>query len=94
MTQRRRLLCIIAVSGLTLGIVLVFREAIVSYIAESDLPLPTLTSEPHAQDAAQRDVDVGNAAPDFTVIGEGGRPVSLSGFRGEWVVLVFSRGHW
>lgn len=40
-------------------------------------------------------VQVGMEAPDFTLEGETGRPVTLSDFRGKKaVVLVFYRGHW
>jgi cytochrome oxidase Cu insertion factor (SCO1/SenC/PrrC family) len=39
-------------------------------------------------------VAVGGAAPDFTLEGLDGRSVTLSSFRGKYVVLVFYRGHW
>ena len=32
---------------------------------------------------------VGSAAPDFTLNSQDGNPVSLSQFRGKWVVLYF-----
>jgi len=32
---------------------------------------------------------VGNAAPDFTLMSQEGKPTSLSQFRGSWVVLYF-----
>lgn len=31
----------------------------------------------------------GTAAPDFTLPSQDGSPVSLSGYRGKWVVLYF-----
>ena len=40
-------------------------------------------------------LQVGDAAPDFTLEDVDGRSVTLSSFRGkQWVVLVFYRGHW
>lgn len=40
-------------------------------------------------------VQVGHAAPDFTLENVEGRTVTLSDFRGkQFVVLVFYRGHW
>jgi hypothetical protein len=40
-------------------------------------------------------VKPGDLAPDFTLEDQNGRPVTLSGFRGQRpVVLVFYRGHW
>ncbi len=40
-------------------------------------------------------VQVGQAAPDFTLKDAAGRRVTLSEFRGQKrVVLVFYRGHW
>ena len=36
----------------------------------------------------------GVAAPDFTLEAVDGRPVTLSSFRGQFVVLTFYRGHW
>ncbi|MBI3697241.1 MAG: redoxin domain-containing protein [Acidobacteria bacterium] len=39
-------------------------------------------------------VQAGQPAPDFTLEAADGRPVTLSGFRGKRVVLVFYRGHW
>lgn len=40
-------------------------------------------------------VQVGDAAPDFTLTSLAGPPVTLSSFRGASdVVLVFYRGHW
>jgi cytochrome oxidase Cu insertion factor (SCO1/SenC/PrrC family) len=40
-------------------------------------------------------VNVGERAPDFTLENMDGRPITLSDFRGqELVVLVFYRGHW
>lgn len=40
-------------------------------------------------------VQVGDTAPDFTLVSLAGPPVTLSDFRGEKnVVLVFYRGHW
>lgn len=41
-----------------------------------------------------RTVEVGDEAPEFTAIGEDGKAVRLSDFRGRWLVLVFLRGHW
>ena len=35
---------------------------------------------------------VGTKAPDFTLVDQDGRPVSLSNLRGEWVMLVFYPG--
>jgi thioredoxin-dependent peroxiredoxin len=32
---------------------------------------------------------VGSAAPDFSTIDDRNRPVSLSEFRGQWIVLFF-----
>ena len=37
-------------------------------------------------------LEVGAAAPDFTLADESGRPVSLSALRGRYVVLVFYPG--
>jgi cytochrome oxidase Cu insertion factor (SCO1/SenC/PrrC family) len=39
-------------------------------------------------------VAVGTPAPDFTLQDATGSPVTLSSFRGTYVVLVFYRGHW
>jgi hypothetical protein len=40
-------------------------------------------------------VKPGDLAPDFTLEDQSGRPITLSGFRGQRpVVLVFYRGHW
>lgn len=40
-------------------------------------------------------VQVGQTAPDFTLVSLAGAPVTLSSFRGRQnVVLVFYRGHW
>ncbi len=40
-------------------------------------------------------VQAGQAAPDFTLEAQDGRPITLSDFRGQKrVVLVFYRGHW
>jgi cytochrome oxidase Cu insertion factor (SCO1/SenC/PrrC family) len=40
-------------------------------------------------------IRVGTPAPDFTLEGVDGRPVTLSSFRGrKHVVLIFYRGHW
>ena len=36
-------------------------------------------------------VRAGQPAPDFTVVSAEGEPVSLSEYRGRWVVLVFLR---
>ena len=50
------------------------------------------------QDLPGEDLDriqVGDAAPDFTLESLRGGPVTLSEFRGDRdVVLVFYRGHW
>ena len=40
-------------------------------------------------------VKVGQLAPDFTLEGIDGKPISLSSFRSQKnAVLVFFRGHW
>jgi cytochrome oxidase Cu insertion factor (SCO1/SenC/PrrC family) len=40
-------------------------------------------------------VKAGEAAPDFTLDDQDGKPVTLSGYRGKkTVVLVFYRGYW
>jgi cytochrome oxidase Cu insertion factor (SCO1/SenC/PrrC family) len=40
-------------------------------------------------------VKAGDAAPDFTLEDQDGKPVTLSDYRGQkTVVLVFYRGHW
>lgn len=40
-------------------------------------------------------VAVGQVAPDFTLAGKDGGPVTLSDFRGKKrIILVFYRGHW
>jgi len=40
-------------------------------------------------------VQVGDTAPDFSLVSLAGPPVTLSSFRGEKnVILVFYRGHW
>ncbi len=39
-------------------------------------------------------IQVGQVAPDFTLLDIDGNEVTLSDFRGKKVVLVFSRGHW
>lgn len=40
-------------------------------------------------------VKIGEAAPDFTLENEDGKPVSLSDYKGKkTVVLVFYRGYW
>jgi cytochrome oxidase Cu insertion factor (SCO1/SenC/PrrC family) len=37
---------------------------------------------------------VGQRAPDFTLVDQNGKKVSLSAARGHKVVLVFYRGYW
>jgi cytochrome oxidase Cu insertion factor (SCO1/SenC/PrrC family) len=37
---------------------------------------------------------VGQQAPDFTLVDQNGKRVSLSAARGHKVVLVFYRGYW
>ncbi len=37
---------------------------------------------------------IGQQAPDFTLVDQNGRTVTLSAARGEKVVLVFYRGYW
>lgn len=37
---------------------------------------------------------VGDVAPDFTLPDQDGKPVKLSDFRGQPVLLVFYRGYW
>ena len=40
-------------------------------------------------------IQVGDLAPDFTLVSFAGDPVTLSDFRGETnIILVFYRGHW
>ena len=39
-------------------------------------------------------IQVGQVAPDFTLLDIDGNEVTFSDFRGKKVVLVFSRGHW
>ena len=40
-------------------------------------------------------IKVGEAAPDFTLEDQDGKPVTLSAYRGQQsVVLVFYRGYW
>jgi cytochrome oxidase Cu insertion factor (SCO1/SenC/PrrC family) len=39
-------------------------------------------------------IQVGQPAPDFTLEDAAGRPLTLSDFRGKYVILVFYRGHW
>ena len=39
-------------------------------------------------------IQVGQVAPDFTLLDVEGNHVTLSDFRGKKVVVVFSRGHW
>ena len=39
-------------------------------------------------------VGIGETAPDFTLEDQSGRKVSLSGSRGNPVVIVFYRGYW
>ena len=39
-------------------------------------------------------IQVGQVAPDFTLLDVEGNRVTLSDFRGKKVVVVFSRGHW
>jgi cytochrome oxidase Cu insertion factor (SCO1/SenC/PrrC family) len=40
-------------------------------------------------------VNAGEAAPDFTLEDQDGKPVTLSGYRSEkTIVLVFYRGYW
>ena len=53
---------------------------------------PPLQDAPYVkmEPAASR-LRPGDAAPDFTIQGEAGRPVQLSDYRGRWVVLVFLR---
>lgn len=36
-------------------------------------------------------VRVGRPAPDFTLISSEGEPISMSDYRGRWLVLVFLR---
>ena len=37
---------------------------------------------------------VGQAAPDFTLLDQNRKPVTLSAARGQKAVLVFYRGYW
>lgn len=39
-------------------------------------------------------VRVESVAPDFTLESKDGNPISLSGFQGKNVILVFYRGYW
>ena len=39
-------------------------------------------------------IAVGQLAPDFTLVDQNGRRVSLSAARGQKAVLVFYRGYW
>ena len=39
-------------------------------------------------------IKAGDAAPDFTLEDQDGKPVTLSDYRGKTVVLVFYRGYW
>jgi cytochrome oxidase Cu insertion factor (SCO1/SenC/PrrC family) len=40
-------------------------------------------------------IGIGVAAPDFTLVNQDGRPVTLSDSKGKYpVVLVFYRGYW
>ena len=43
---------------------------------------------------AMRPPRTGEVAPDFKLADQNGKPVTLSGARGEKVVLVFYRGYW
>jgi len=95
MKKRRRLLWLIGVGGLTIYLVVLFRNPIASYVIQSDLPIPEPPRQSSGDKAAStRKIDVGEGAPDFTVTAEGDKLVRLSDFRGQWVVLVFSRAHW
>ena len=53
-----------------------------------------LTAPPMAGAAESTGLPVGTRAPDFTLPAADGRPVSLSGFRGRPVVLVFYPLDW
>ena len=37
-------------------------------------------------------VEIGDRAPDFELVGTGGRTHSLAGYRGRWVILAFYPG--
>jgi peroxiredoxin len=38
--------------------------------------------------------NVGQQAPDFTLLDQNGKPVSLAAARGQKAVIVFYRGYW
>ena len=44
--------------------------------------------------AAPNAPQVGQAAPDFTLVDDTGSPLQLSALHGKNVLLVFYRGHW
>jgi peroxiredoxin len=50
----------------------------------------TSPRNPVAQGHIQGQIYLGDEAPDFELDGSRGKPVRLSSFRGEWVVLVFA----
>jgi cytochrome oxidase Cu insertion factor (SCO1/SenC/PrrC family) len=56
-------------------------------------PSPAVTSALAASPTARPPL-VGEAAPDFTLADQNGKPVRLSAARGEKAVLVFYRGYW
>lgn len=39
-----------------------------------------------------KQIEVGQVAPDFTLVSTDGSHVSLSDYRGKWVFLAFNRG--
>jgi cytochrome oxidase Cu insertion factor (SCO1/SenC/PrrC family) len=68
------------IAAVALATVLAVSAAAASSIAAAPKPLPP--------------PGVGQPAPDFTLVDQNGKAVSLSAARGHKVVLVFYRGYW
>jgi peroxiredoxin Q/BCP len=51
--------------------------------------LVTILTTPTAANAMNRELQVGDVAPDFSLVDQNGKRQTLSGFRKQWVVLYF-----
>jgi alkyl hydroperoxide reductase subunit AhpC len=77
---------------LTVLISIILNSAGVPFVAAGDTPSSTEMKRHHGAFSAPLRAKVGEPAPDFTldaVVGAGFKKISLSGYRGKWVVLFF-----
>lgn len=72
------------------------RFSVIAFLAVAAIPLCVAQSAEAASAVRSAPVDVGDLAPDFTLLDEEGRAHTLSNERAKQgaVVLIFYRGHW